>query len=120
MQWYIWFIVVAFAFYSWAVWGAYVERELCSLFVWLFMAGFVCDVIGTMPIIIQTDRFSTHAVFGVAALIIMGLHASWARLSLNRSASSPPDRLFHIYSPWAYGLWVVTLISGGFLHWMGR
>jgi len=117
MPWYMIFIVLALVFYSWAVWGAYAEHELCWLFVWLFISGFVMDLIGTAPMIAKTNGFSVHATLGVAALIIMGLHATWAWMSLARSAA---NRLFHQWSPWAYCLWVITLTTGGILHMMGK
>ena len=117
MPWFMWFIVLALVFYTWAVLGSQHEDELCPFFVWLFVAGFVCDLIGTSPMIAKAHCLSLHVTLGCAALIIMGLHASWAWLSLRRPTLS---LWFHRWSPSAYTLWLFTLITGGVLHWMGR
>ena len=113
------FISLALLFYSWAVWGAYIERELCALFVWLFMAGFVCDLIGTSLMAARTPEFhlTIHTLLGIMALLIMAAHGAWACQALYRPQAS---ELFHRWSVWAYILWMIAFVTGGILHWAGR
>lgn len=131
MPWYMVFIVLAFLFYSWAVWGAYIERELCPFFVVVFLAGFLFDLVGTSPMIGQTTQLSFHAVLGVMALVVMGLHGVWACLVNRQTVTNrrhlvthqkptTASRLFHTWSPWAYAFWILTFISGGVLRYLGR
>lgn len=117
---YVWWIIAAGLLYTIVVWWVRSDGELCPWFVGIFTLAFALDIIGTslMARLQLNLDINLHSLLGLTALVIMGLHALWAWLSL-RAQSQRAVNLFHRWSPWAWGLWMVALISGVIIHTLG-
>lgn len=108
------FIIAALVLYSIGVWA---ERMGGKLRLWhavIFWMGLVCDTIGTGAMGELAGgmfQFTFHAITGMAALVLMAFHATWATVVLARN----DKRLigsFHKFSVVVWALWLVPFVSG--------
>jgi len=116
---YVIWIIVAGLLYTIVVWTTHWRGQLSVLAVGMFFIAFASDLTGT-GLMARTGgglRIDFHAVLGLAALVIMGIHALWAWSSMRSSLTG--TRLFHECSPWAYALWLIAFGSGLAMHLLG-
>ncbi len=106
------FIIAALTLYSIAIWSEKIIKSLGLWMVLVFTTGFLCDLTGTtiMWLNANSDTINTHGACGYAALIIMLLHLIWAILALWRRGRS--EKLFHRFSVYAWGVWLVAFYTG--------
>ena len=106
-------IGLALIFYSYAVWGEQITKKLKGIFIAAFLTGFTLDLLGTSGMFLNTTGKAPtiHAVLGIAALAVMGIHALWAT-SVWLKKKEESAKLFHRYSKYAYILWLCAFFSG--------
>lgn len=56
-----------------------------------------------------------HGILGIAALVVMGVHALWAT-SVWLKKNEVAAQRFHYYSKFAYILWLLAFFSGPLLN----
>lgn len=115
----MYFIGAALVTYTIAVWGEQLTGELKPAFVVMFCVGVVCDTTGTTIMVLNLDAGGTvlspldalfHAVTGLAAIILMLIHAVWAiRVLLRKDATSAAR--FHRFSKYVWLFWLVPFLS---------
>jgi uncharacterized repeat protein (TIGR03987 family) len=112
-----WLFVVALILYSTAIWSDRLSGSLKKWMIACFGVGLLADVSGTVLLCAPATiawHFTLHTVTGLLSLLIMALHFVWAVL-----ASKNPTRfgaLFHRWSVAAWSLWMVSFLSGAFIH----
>lgn len=90
-----------------------------SLKAWhliLFWVGFVCDTTGTTLMgKLANDVFSVgfHSVTGLAAILLMAVHAVWATVTLLKN-DEPGKQRFHKFSILVWCIWLIPYLSGMF------
>ena len=104
---------LALIFYSYAVWGEQITKKLNGIFIIAFLTGFSLDILGTSGMFLSATGKAPaiHAVLGIAALAVMGIHALWAT-SVWFKKNEKSAKLFHHYSKYAYILWLCAFFSG--------
>ena len=105
-------ILIALALYSVAIWSEKVKKVLEPWMIYVFGTGFVCDLIGTTLMLVQAEKFQwdVHTICGCAALLIMALHFVWAMYALVKQGKY--QKLFSRFSIYAWGVWLLALITG--------
>lgn len=118
------FILAALITYTIAVWGEQITKELKPVFVVMFCIGVGCDTTGTMLMaLIDTSTaglFETlfHIFTGIAAILLMLIHAFWAiQVLLNKNEVSAAR--FHKISKFVWLFWLVPFLSPMFTGMMG-
>ncbi|UCH05960.1 MAG: TIGR03987 family protein [Candidatus Thorarchaeota archaeon] len=113
------FIGAALITYTIAVWGEQIPGELKPVFVLMFCVGVVCDTTGTTIMALNLDAGAPvlgpldalfHAVTGLAAIILMLIHAVWAIRVLLRKDATSAER-FHRFSKYVWLFWLVPFFS---------
>jgi len=106
-------ITTAAVIYSIAVFAEFRSHNLKGWHLALFWAGLVFDTIGTtlMSKIAGGFELNVHGVLGLAAIIIMFVHAGWASIVLSFKLDRF-KRNFHRFSVTAWSLWMVSLVTG--------
>lgn len=109
-------MAVALLFYTVGVWTEKIQGRLTLLHLVLFLAGLIFDTWGTGIMFRITDgiSFSFHGIFGLIAITLMFLHASWALIVLIRNERNS-IRKFHRYSLFVWVIWLVPYLSPMFL-----
>ena len=106
--------LVAFVFYTMAIWG---HRCYSGFRVWIipvFGAGLTFDAVGTILCFWRWGwSLSVHEVFVSVALLIMGLHFLWTLRAIN---SARHNRLFTKWSTWVWALWSFVFLSLAIPH----
>lgn len=106
---------VAFVFYTAGVWWERLERRLRERHVALFWLGIVCDGTATylmrQLVIAGEDPGFIHSVTGLAAFLLMLLHALWATWVLAKG-SAEARAGFHRYSVAVWAMWLVPYVGG--------
>jgi uncharacterized repeat protein (TIGR03987 family) len=107
------FITSALVLYTIAIFS---ERKMGYIHKWIlavFASGFTCDLIGTSIMSCQTESHTVnvHMCCGLAALLIMLLHLSWAILAM--ICHGKTAHYFHRCSLYAWGIWLIAFITGG-------
>ena len=107
------FITSALVFYSIGVWGEKIVGRLKAWQLIFFWAGFVCDTTGTtlMTKIAGTFEFNIHGITGLAAIILMIVHAAWATITLLRKNENAL-KSFHRFSLTVWCIWLIPFITG--------
>ena len=110
------FIVTAWVCYSIGVWGEKLSGRLRRWHLIFFWLGFAADTTGTtlMSRISGTFAFNLHGVSGVAAIVLMLVHAVWASAVLFRSDQSA-ILSFHRFSVFVWIVWQVPFLTGAIL-----
>ena len=109
-------ITLALVFYTIGVFSERRAGFLKKSHVILFWCGLVFDTTGTtiMTNIAQTSGatgFGIHAISGLAAIILMLIHAVWATVTFLRR-NERAEKTFHTFSTLVWLLWLVPYIIG--------
>ena len=106
-------VTVAALVYSIAVFAEFRARGLKVWHLVLFWTGLVFDTFGTtmMARISGGFHLNIHGVLGIAAIVIMLVHAGWASIVLARNDQRLRDH-FHHFSLTAWTLWIVSFVTG--------
>lgn len=112
------FFFIALILYSVAIWSDRKAMELRPWMISVFALAVALDSLGTVLLCATaTDalRVNVHTVTGMASLLIMLAHFLWAFTAYWKSDAASAAR-FRRWSPWAWGLWMVSFLSGAFFH----
>ncbi len=103
----------ALSFYSAGVWGEKLAGGLNRKFLLLFWAGFAFDTIGTtlMGKIADGFQMNLHGATGLAAIILMFIHAVWATIVIAMHNEKMKQN-FHKFSIVVWIFWLIPFISG--------
>ena len=103
-------------FYTWGVFGERRHGSLSLRYVLLFWAGLACDTAGTLTMSAIAGQsaatgFGIHTLTGMAAIILMLVHALWATITYRRG-SLQAQRRFHTFNTIVWLAWLVPYIIG--------
>jgi uncharacterized repeat protein (TIGR03987 family) len=106
-------ILLAAVLYTIAVFGERKAGTLNRKHLVLFWLGLVFDTTGTtlMSEIAGGWKWDVHGMVGVAAIVLMLVHAVWATIAYALKQESVL-RNFHKFSIHVWALWMVALVSG--------
>ncbi len=106
-------ITAALLFYTIGVWAEKFSGRLQPWHTVLFWVGLVCDTTGTTLMMDMAGglQANLHSVTGVAAILLMLVHAVWATSVLLRRQEAAL-RSFHKFSVFVWAIWLVPFISG--------
>lgn len=106
-------ITCALIFYTCGVFGERRTRTLKPRHVALFWLGFACDTTGTLTMTSIANSapaasadMAFHAATGLAAIILMLIHALWATFTVLRGG----ERAMRIFSRFSIAVWLVWLV----------
>lgn len=106
-------IMLAAVLYTIAVFGERRAGALSARHLALFWVGLVFDTTGTtlMSQIAGGWKWDLHGVTGMAAIVLMLVHAAWATsaFALKKEAIL---HSFHKFSIHVWALWMTALLSG--------
>ncbi|HUS89298.1 MAG TPA: HsmA family protein, partial [Desulfosporosinus sp.] len=107
------FINLALIIYTIGVWSERFQGRLKWWHVGMFYTGLVCDSIGTgaMGLMVGGLQFNFLGITGLAAILIMLLHAGWATIVLINKNEVLIVR-FHKFSLVVWVIWLIPMISG--------
>lgn len=111
------FITLALVFYTVGVWSEKVQRLLRPWHVAVFWAGFACDTVGTVLMGLLSERsnlLNFHALTGMLAILLMGVHAVWATAVVVRK-NETMMHTFHRFSLVVWATWLIPYLSGLFV-----
>jgi len=102
------FITSALVLYTVGVWGERLKGRLQWWNFALFVGGLICDSIGTgmMFEFVGGMSFDVHGIAGLAAIILMFIHAAWAFVVLRRQDAAAL-RTFHRFSIVVWAIWLI-------------
>jgi len=105
-------ISLALVFYSIGVWGERLQGRLKLWHLAFFWFGLVFDTWGTGLMIEMAGglAFDFHGLTGLAAIVLMAIHALWATLVLARKDEAA-IRSFHKFSLAVWLIWLVPYSS---------
>jgi len=107
-------ITSALVFYSIGVWSEKIQGNLKRWHLCMFWVGFIFDTIGTTLMTKLTNdgfNFNFHGITGLAAIILMFIHAVWATKVLVKNNSLERSN-FHKLSIIVWLIWLVPFVSG--------
>lgn len=109
-------MLLALTLYSIGVWGEKLVGRLQPWQLWFFWFGLACDTAGTtlMGRIAGKFDWDVHGLTGLAAILLMALHAGWASVAL----ALKQERViahFHRFSVTVWTLWLIPFVSGAIL-----
>jgi uncharacterized repeat protein (TIGR03987 family) len=106
-------ILLAAAFYTFAVFAEHRVGILKRWHLVLFWIGFVSDTTSTtlMSMVAGGWRPNLHGLLGVASILLMLVHCVWATIAIVRDDKAVLER-FHRFSLTVWALWTVTLVTG--------
>jgi uncharacterized repeat protein (TIGR03987 family) len=109
-------ITLALVFYTVGVWGERIGGRLRLWNLILFIAGLVCDTVGTGMMFDYAGKmlFNLHGITGMLAIVLMFLHALWAAVVLIRKDEKWITR-FHRLSIFVWIVWLVPYVSQIFI-----
>ena len=107
------FIVSAWVCYSIGVWGEKLTGRLRPWHLVFFWIGFAADTTGTtlMSSLSGAFKFNIHGISGVAAILLMLIHAVWASAVLVRR-NRPAILSFHRFSVFVWVVWQIPFLTG--------
>lgn len=108
------FITLALVFYTLGVFGEKLSGSLKKWHFVIFWLGFACDTTGTTlmgRLAGDVLTVSFHSITGLAAIILMAIHAIWATIVLLRG-SAESKRKFHRFSIFVWLIWLIPYLSG--------
>jgi uncharacterized repeat protein (TIGR03987 family) len=115
----IYFVTAALITYSIAVWGEQITNDLKPAFVIMFCVGVVCDATGTLLMMIDMQAGGSvlgfldtvfHIVTGLAAILLMLIHAVWAIRVLRRGDEISAAKC-HKCSKYVWAFWLIPFFS---------
>jgi uncharacterized repeat protein (TIGR03987 family) len=106
-------ILLAAAFYTFAVFAEHRAGILKRWHLALFWIGFVSDTTSTtlMSAVAGGWRPNLHGLLGVGSILLMLVHCIWATVAIVQDKKSVLER-FHRFSLAVWALWMVTLVTG--------
>lgn len=111
-------ITLALVFYSIGTWAERIQRILKGWHIVFFLMGLVADTVGTgimSRIVSQSGKSDIlHAITGLAAIILMGLHAAWAVWTYWKGSDKAKQN-FSRFSIVVWAFWLIPYILGIFL-----
>lgn len=107
------FITLALIFYSIGVWSERLASRLKGWHLIFFWLGLACDTAGTAMMMDYAGGLTpdVHGVTGVAAILLMVIHAVWATVVLLRKDEHAILN-FHKFSVVVWAIWLVPYFSG--------
>lgn len=115
----MYFVTAALITYSIAVWGEQITNDLKPSFVIMFCIGVVCDATGTLLMMIDMQAGGSvlgfldtvfHIVTGLAAILLMLIHAVWA-IRVLRKGDEVSAAKFHKFSKFVWAFWLIPFFS---------
>lgn len=115
----MYFVTAALITYSIAVWGEQITKDLKPAFVVMFCIGVVCDATGTLLMFFDMAAGGSvlgfldtvfHIVTGLAAILLMLIHAIWAIRVLMRGDEVSAAK-FHKFSKFVWAFWLIPFFS---------
>jgi len=113
----MYFVTAALITYSIAVWGEQITNDLKSSFVLMFCIGVVCDATGTLLMMFDIGAsilgfWDTvfHILTGLAAILLMLIHAIWAIRVLTKGDEVSAAK-FHRFSKFVWLFWLIPFFS---------
>ncbi|MEA4921036.1 MAG: HsmA family protein [Clostridiaceae bacterium] len=110
------FISLALILYTVGVFAEQISGMLKKWHLAVFWLGLTCDTTGTALMSKRSGKSLTvsfHSVTGLAAIILMAVHAIWATIVMVRG-SEKSRRNFHKFSIFVWLVWLIPYISGLF------
>jgi uncharacterized repeat protein (TIGR03987 family) len=107
------FITSALVFYSIGVWGEKIVGRLKAWQLIFFWLGFACDTTGTtlMTKIAGSFQLNLHGITGLAAILLMIIHAVWATITLVKK-NETGIKNFHRFSLAVWFIWLIPYLIG--------
>lgn len=108
-------ISLALVFYSVGVWSERIAGRLKGWHLVFFWSGLVFDTTGTGIMFDMAGRMGTdiHSVTGLAAIILMLVHAVWASAVLVLKNEKAVNN-FHHFSIVVWAIWLIPYFTGFF------
>ena len=107
-------ITLALMFYTVGVWSEKIQGELKKWHLFIFWIGLTFDTIGTTLMSkISNEGFilNFHGITGLAAIVLMLVHAVWATKVLLKNDSAERNN-FHKFSICVWIIWLIPFVSG--------
>lgn len=113
-------ITCALIFYTVGVWSEKLQGTLKLWHTVLFFIGLFFDTTGTltMEAIARSENisaasvgFNLHSLTGLAAILLMLVHAIWASWVLYKK-DTKQTKTFHKFSLLVWGIWLIPFLSG--------
>ena len=108
------FINLALISYTIGVWSERIQGRLKWWHLGMFYTGLVCDSIGTWAMSLMSGsmfNFNFHGITGLAAIVIMFLHAGWATIVLIDKNEALILK-FHKFSLVVWVIWLIPMVTG--------
>ena len=108
-------ISLALVFYSIGVWSERLAGRLKGWHLIFFWGGLVFDSTGTGIMFEMAGGIGSdiHSVTGLAAIILMFIHAVWATAVLILNNERAITR-FHHFSVFVWAVWLIPYLTGFF------
>ncbi len=113
-------ITSALVFYTVGVWAEKIQGTLKPWHTVMFFIGLFFDTTGTLTmeaiaksqqISMATAGFNLHSFTGLAAILLMMVHALWALWVLKKKDLSK-NKTFHKFSLVVWCIWLIPFLSG--------
>lgn len=110
-------MTTALIFYTTGVWAEKINGRLKYWHLFLFIFGLICDTLGTGLMFQISDgiSFSFHGILGLAAIILMLFHATWATFALIKNEERIITN-FHRFSLVVWIIWLIPYLSPMFVN----
>ena len=105
-------ITSALIFYSIGVWSERIAGRLKPWHLVFFVLGLICDIWGTgmMFEYVGGMAYDIHGITGLAAILLMLIHAAWALIVLVRKDEKAIQN-FHKFSVFVWVIWLIPYFS---------
>ena len=105
-------ISAALVFYSIGVWSERIQGRLKPWHLVFFVLGLICDTWGTGLMLDFAGGLTAdiHGISGMAAIILMLIHAVWAFVVLQKNDEKMINN-FHKFSLLVWFIWLIPYFS---------
>jgi uncharacterized repeat protein (TIGR03987 family) len=105
-------ITLALIFYSIGVWSERFQGKLKPWHLVFFVLGLICDTWGTGLMLDFAGGLTAdiHGISGMAAIILMLIHAVWAFVVLRKNDEKMINN-FHKFSLLVWFIWLIPYLS---------
>lgn len=109
----------ALVFYTIGTWAERIQKIIKPWHIVFFLLGLVCDTLGTTIMTCMAQRLGgvsdpLHAVTGVIAIILMGVHAVWAIVTYWKGSAKAKQN-FSKFSVVVWAFWLIPYVLGIFM-----
>ncbi len=106
-------ITLALVLYTIGVWAERLAKQLKRWHLFFFWSGLVFDTVATGLMMegIGSLTADLHGITGVAAIVLMLIHAVWATVVIWVNNQKAIDN-FHKFSLGVWGIWLISYFSG--------